>query len=345
MKKISEFEYIKKFSGQFLKNLPKQVTGIGDDCAIIPYTSEKSLLLSTDTLVDTVHFLSHKMHPYDVAYKSLMVNISDIAAMGGVPLFVLLSLAISPDTEINWLDSFFEGLRDSCQKYSVNLIGGDTTKTPGKTVISLTIIGTAVTKNIKYRSSAQIGDLICLTGTIGDSAAGLKCYLEDLIPLNIINCGIKEKAKTGSDIEKIIYAHLRPRPHIEEGLLLSKSNDVNALIDISDGIESDVRRIMENSRCGAEIELIDLPLSSSFVKLADKYGWDCYELAITGGEDYCLMVTIRPDAYQKIATQFKNKIDSRLTVIGEIISIDEGLLIKKNNKVINFKNHGYDHFR
>ncbi len=333
-KRISEFDYIKRFSAKFTSNLPEDVLGIGDDCAVIPYNDEISVLYSTDTLIDGVHFLSSKMPPRDIAYKSLVVNLSDIAAMGGRPEYVLLAIAVPKDMDSDILDDFFAGFEDGCNQYGVFLIGGDTTKDPDRLTITVTVIGFAQKELIKLRSTAKHNDVICVTGNIGDSVGGLHCYLHDL--------GLD---KSSAHYEKLKQTHLRPRPHIKEGLWLSRHGGVNAMIDISDGIESDIQRIMEASLCGAVIELDSLPLSKEFNAVANEQGWNSYEMAVTGGEDYCLLITIDQDCYDEVADAYNHEFGYPLTIIGKILPADAGLRFELNKKSINLNRRGYDHFR
>ncbi len=331
LKDFGEFAFIKRFSPQFLENLPPEVTGIGDDCAVIPYNDSESLLLTTDTLVDTVHFISSRIKAADLGYKSLTVNLSDIAAMGGVAEYALLSLSVPPDREIKWLDEFFAGFKECCDEYRVNLIGGDMTKTPDKFVITVTVTGRAVTRNIKYRSNAGEGDIICVTGIIGDSVGGLHCYLND-VPASKEVAALKE-------------AHFRPRPHLEEGRWLSRFENIHTMIDISDGIESDIRRIMESSGCGAEIELTSLPLSGSFRKVCREQNWNPCELAVTGGEDYCLLLTVDPGGFEEISRRFQDEFAFPLTAIGRILPEEQGLTFLLDNKRKDLTGAGFDHFR
>lgn len=331
LKDFGEFAFIKRFSPQFLQNLPQGVTGIGDDCAVIPYDKKHSLLLTVDTLVDSVHFIGSKIKAADLGHKSLAVNLSDIAAMGGEPDYALLALSVPPDREISWLDDFFRGFKECCSEYGVMLVGGDMTKTPDKLAISVTVTGKSITQNIKYRSSARIGDVICVTGVIGDSVGGLQCYLNDL--------------PASKEVDALKEAHFRPRPHLKEGLWLSNFESVHSMIDISDGIESDIRRIMESSGWGAEIELTALPLSQAFKKVSKQQNWNAYDLAATGGEDYCLLLTVAPDDFENISRSFYDEFSSPLTVIGKIVPRERELTFFFDHKRIVLTEAGFDHFR
>lgn len=330
--RISEFDYIKIIAGMFSSNLPAGVKGIGDDCAVVPFFDNKSLLLTTDTLIDSVHFLSDRMPAYDIARKSLVVNISDIASMGGKPVYVLLALSVPKSVSQEWVNSFFSGLNEACEEYVVTLIGGDTTCSPDKIVITITVIGIADEDKIKYRSAAKTGDIISVTGIIGDSTGGLFCYLE-------------EPAGLDEEVEILKKAHLNPRPHLREGQWLADRKEVGAMIDISDGIESDIQRILESSKCGADIELSHLPLSKHFSGVAEHNKWNRYEMAVSGGEDYCLLLTIRPEKYEIISEAYRKEFSLPLTAIGEIVDSKKGLIWRLHGEQIEIQRRGYDHFR
>ncbi len=328
LKELGEFNFINNFSPKFLTGLPQGVRGIGDDCAVIPSSGDETYLLSTDTLVDSVHFLKDKISPTALAIKSLTVNVSDVAAMGGQPLYILLAVSTPADIELAWIKEFFDGIRKGCDQYGVSLIGGDMTKSPIHLVITVTVIGKALRSNIKYRSTAQTGDVICVTGNIGDSVGGLFCYRDAL--------------SSTPDTSQLITQHLNPRAHIEEGLWLSQEKGVNAMIDISDGVESDIKRIMEKSKCGASLELSHLPLSDAFMRVGKEMNWNVYEMAVTGGEDYCLLLTVDPASFEDISTRYNRIFHHPLTAIGTII--DQELMIKYQGKTITLNQKGYDHF-
>jgi thiamine-monophosphate kinase len=327
---IGEFGFINRIAPQFLKDIPDGVTGIGDDCAVIPWKENESLLVTTDMLIEDIHFLRTKISPRDLGYKSLAVNLSDIAAMGGTPESAFLSLGIPGDIAIEWLDDFYTGLNNLANQEHILLLGGDTTKSPAHLVINITVIGKADSQLIKYRSTAKQGDIICVTGFIGDSGGGLKSLMEEK-PLD-------------DDIIYLIRRHNSPRAHLAEGVWLAKQEGVHAMMDVSDGIDSDLRRIMEKSRCGAEINIDNLPISQQLREVSGVFDWNSDEIAITGGEDYCLLITVDPGLYNIISGKFEKEFHRKLPGIGLITNEEGKLKYFKNEKLVVIQGHGFDHF-
>ena len=272
--------------------------GIGDDCAVIPLSPEtggapaSDLLVSTDMLVEGTHFLMEDISPRQLGWKSAAVNISDIAAMGGKPIATFLSLALPKTLPEQWMQEFMEGYNGISEKYGAALLGGDTTCSPDRICINVTVLGTCPRGKAKLRSAARPGDLVCVTGTLGDSAAGLRLILG----------GQKGAAP------RLMDRHYTPTPRVEEGLALSCLPGVHAMMDISDGVGSDLRHILDESGVGARIDTGKLPISKELQALCSEKGWDPKELALSGGEDYELLFTMDPQETPDIP----------YTVIGEI---------------------------
>lgn len=328
---LGEFGLIHHFAPRFLQHLPPDIQGIGDDCAIMPYKDEHSLLVTTDMLIENVHFLTSKISPEDLGHKSLAVNLSDIAAMGGRPLYAFLSIGLPPTLEVSWLDRFFDGLEKLAKEENVLLLGGDTTSSLSGFIVNIVILGEAKNSQIKKRSQAVAGDLICCTGPLGSSGAGLKVLLEDL-PIDEMT-------------EVLVHSHHHPRPHLKEGQWLAAHPAVHAMIDVSDGIDSDVRRLMEQSHCGAEIDLNQLPLTTNLIKASERFGWNVEELAVTAGEDYCLLFTVDPKEYFQLQKEYETYFQSPLPVIGKITSHPLTLLyLGRDRKPVTIQKKGFDHF-
>lgn len=282
-----EFEFIADIRSKF--PAPEGIAGIGDDCAIIPQKNGLEMLVSTDMLVEGRHFLLDDISPRDLGWKSAAVNFSDIAAMGGRPLGSLLALALPRNLPRGWAESYMEGYREISEQYGFPLLGGDTTGSETGVCICVTVLGEAPLGGSRRRSAAREGDLVCVTGCLGDSAAGLQAILRHL--------------PDGGDVAVLKQRHHRPLPRIREGMELAASTGVHAMMDISDGIGSDLRHILEESGVGAEIDVAQLPLSGEMLRFCGAQGLDATELALCGGEDYELLFTVAADAEDELKIQ------------------------------------------
>lgn len=297
MQQLGEFGLIDRIRKMTSVPDPSWV-GIGDDCAVIPLSPEtggapaSDLLVSTDMLVEGTHFLMEDISPRQLGWKSAAVNISDIAAMGGKPIATFLSLALPKTLPEQWMQEFMEGYNGISEKFGAALLGGDTTCSPDRICINVAVLGTCPRGKAKLRSAARPGDLVCVTGTLGDSAAGLRLILG----------GQKGAAP------RLMDRHYTPTPRVEEGLALSCLPGVHAMMDISDGVGSDLRHILDESGVGARIDTGKLPISKELQALCSEKGWDPRELALCGGEDYELLFTMDPQETPDIP----------YTVIGEI---------------------------
>lgn len=309
MTPMGEFELIEAIKAG-VGRLPEGVVGIGDDCAVIPQKDGLETLVTSDMLIEGVHFIIEDVSPYRLGWKSAAVNLSDIAAMGGWPRGSFLSFALPKSLDSKWVEDFISGYSEISQRFGCPLLGGDTTSSLDSLCISVTLVGECKAGTSKKRSSAKVGDLVCVTGCLGDSAAGLKLILE--------RTGEGRAQVVGPpDEENLIQRHYLPLPRLEEGMRLIASDEVHAMMDISDGIGSDLRHILKASAVGAEIDCASLPLSEELQRVCAKRGWDSVELAISGGEDYELLFTIDPAA--------EKELDVSHYVIGRITEAASGL--------------------
>lgn len=286
-----EFDFIGDIREMFAK-LPKRgFEGIGDDCAVLPMGDEV-LVFTSDMLNEGVHFLTDKSTAYQIGYKSLMVNISDVAAMGATPVATLLSLALPEERFGEWSNSFMEGYYEASKKYGVKLVGGDTTKSHSGVCISVTAIGRAPKTDIKRRSKAKTGDVVMVTGELGASAAGLR---------DVLNGKLRTRNA------KI---HLMPEAQVREGEWLGKQEAVHAMCDISDGVASDLQHILDESKRSAVISA--LPVAKG-AELSDAFG---------GGEDYKLLITVDKSMADDLSKRFERKFGTPLYKIGRIVKPD-----------------------
>lgn len=331
LKKLGEFGFIERFANKFDKFIKNDELGIGDDCAIIPINSEESYVITTDLLVEDIHFLKEKISPQELGHKALAVNLSDIAAMGAEPQFSFLSIGIPENTAVSYLDAFIEGFYTLSEKHEVPLMGGDTTKTTDKLVINVMVVGRCKNSELHLRSMAKAGDLICVTGTLGDSAGGLQVILNEL--------------SENSDNDLLLKKHHTPVPRVEEGLFLGENLSVHAMIDISDGIASDLMHILKASKKSACVDMDALPISAQLRNAASKNNWNAIELATSGGEDYELLFTVKADDMNRLKKEYKGKFSEDIVVIGEIRNGKPNIIWLKEGKEVEFNQSGFNHFR
>lgn len=246
---------------------------IGDDAAVIPFTDTSSYVITQDILVEDIHFRLASQDIKSLAHKALHVNLSDIAAMGATPRYVLMGLSIPSDaTEVS---AFLKAFSKACKEVNVTLIGGDTTRSPNPWFISITVIGIAPTEHLKYRSTARPGDSLCLIGKLGYAHLGFTALEQEVTGLKLFK-----------------QAFHSPKACLDAGLWLGKQKAVHAMMDTSDGLYIDLKRLCEASQVSATIELTALPLSSTFLKACKHLNLDPIHTALTGGEDYGLLFTV-----------------------------------------------------
>jgi len=325
---IGEFGVIQRIRSTLRNFQQGAVVGIGDDTAVIEMSSDDLLLFTSDTLVENVHFKWDYTSFWQLGWKALAVNVSDIAATGGSPSYCLVSLGLSKDKEASLVDELYEGLKKMASLCKVGIIGGDLVYSP-VFFITISLLGRARKKEIVLRSGAQKGDLIYVTGELGTAAAGLTC-------LEKINLPIKQAVK-----EFLIEKHLNPSPRWKEGREIARKKVATAMIDISDGLYSDLTRLSEESGVGAVIYEEDLPTASSTRELAKALKKSILEWVLYGGEDYELLFTISPSKRELI----EKELDFSFTLIGEILDKKEGIsLMDKKGTRIRMESKGYNHF-
>ena len=319
---MGEFDLIKRYFSR--KSLQNGVSlSVGDDCAITSIPSGYQLAITTDTLVEGTHFLP-SISPADLAYKSVAVNLSDLAAMGATPTWMSLALTL-PEIKEAWLAEFSQSLFAILDRYGVSLIGGDTTK--GPLSITLTAQGFLPKNQGLFRHQAKVGDWIFVSGFLGDSAAGLDLLLQN------------RKIENESD-RYFIQRHLHPTPRVELGLALRAFSC--CALDISDGLLADLGHILERSQVGAEIYLENLPLSHHLCTQYEQT--QAEKFALTGGEDYELCFTVSEEKREEMEQVLRSQ-GIKVTRIGQILPATSGLNLLKNGKKMALPTHiGFDHF-
>ncbi len=310
-KAVDEFELIQKY---FVRSdeAPGVTTGIGDDGAVLQPDSGRELIAVIDTLVEGIHF-PDGIDPFDIGYRSVAVNLSDIAAMGARPRWMTLALTL-PSAEESWVSRFAEGLHAAAAEFQVALVGGDTTL--GKSlVVSVQITGDVVTGTAIQRSGAQVGDQIFVTGTVGDAAAGL------------------ELLSAGNPDNYLSARFLRPKARVDYGQALS--GIATAAIDLSDGLFADLSKLLNASGVGGVLQIDKLPLSKELCAIFDPETQR--RLALSGGDDYELCFTAPADSAPVLSGLLVTNIGS--------VTDDESLVCHLDGQVVSFEDNGYRHFQ
>ncbi|MGL5385697.1 MAG: thiamine-phosphate kinase [Serratia sp. (in: enterobacteria)] len=318
-----EFDLIARYFDRF-KSVRRDVQlGIGDDCALLAVPEKQLLAISTDTLVSGIHFLAD-IDPADLGYKALAVNLSDLAAMGADPAWLSLALTL-PEVNEEWLKAFSDSLFEQMNYYGMQLIGGDTTR--GPLSMTLTIHGLIPAGRALTRSGARIGDWIYVTGTLGDSAAGLAI--------------LQDRLQVSDQVSRdyLLARHLRPQPRVLQGQALRDL--ASSAIDLSDGLISDLQHVLKASECGARIELDELPMSQTLTSNTDAE--QALRWALTGGEDYELCFTV-PEINRGALEVALSHLGADYTCIGQIGPQSEGMKFYRDQQEVELPWSGYDHF-
>ncbi|MGP9418320.1 thiamine-phosphate kinase [Ewingella sp. AOP9-I1-14] len=318
-----EFDLIARYFNRYRTARRDVQLGIGDDCALLTVAEKQLLAVSTDTLVEGIHFLK-TIDPADLGYKALAVNLSDLAAMGADPAWVSLALTL-PEVNTEWLEAFSDSLFDQLNYYGMQLIGGDTTR--GPLSMTLTIQGLIPMERALTRSGAGVGDWIFVTGSLGDSAAGLALLLDQLTVDN------------AEHRDTLLQRHLRPTPRILQGQALRGL--ATAAIDISDGLISDLKHVLSASGCGARIDLDALPLSEALLGSVD--GDRALKWALTGGEDYELCFTV-PEINRGALDVALSHLGVDFTCVGQMAPLSEGITFLRSGEPVELDWQGFDHF-
>ena len=330
LKEIGEFGFIRRIAPLGDIRSEGVIKGIGDDCAVIALEGDRCQLVTTDLLVERVHFLLEWSSPEVLGAKSLAVNLSDIAACGGTPQDAFISVAVPDRIEVEWLEAFYRGMADHAQRFGVNLLGGDTTGSRSDLVINVAVTGIVSRNEVLCRHTARAGDAIVITGPLGESGAGLHMLLQPV--------DIPPEVKT-----PLVKAHLEPQPHVNEGRFLASSGACTAAIDVSDGLSSDLWHLCEDSGIGAVIYEDKLPVSEELSRAGEVTGTDPLHWVLNGGEDYVLLAAIKPDMLQGLQSQAREN-GIILQEIGRFVEGDRMELVRTDGSRHDISAGGWDHF-
>lgn len=316
LKSLGEFGLIKHLTEHVELYNESTLKGIGDDAAVIKCQNEKQALVSTDMLVEGIHFDLTYVPLKHLGYKAITVNLSDICAMNGVPKQVTVSIAASSRFSVEALEELYSGILYACKRYNVDLIGGDTTSSTSGLVLSITAIGEAEKEKITYRNGAKEKDLLCVTGDLGGAYMGLQILEREKFVF-------KDNPNIQPDLEGndyILERQLKPEARLDVIELLQKLNiQPTSMIDVSDGLASEIIHLCEQSEVGCELYEDKIPIDPQTFDRAREFSLDPTVCALSGGEDYELLFTIPMSDYDKV----KGQMD--ITVIGHMTPKSAGI--------------------
>ncbi|MEC7895587.1 MAG: thiamine-phosphate kinase [Bacteroidota bacterium] len=335
IEEIGEFGLINRIDSKFNSNRKSTIIGIGDDSAIID-NSKSLTLITSDMLIEGVHFDLSFFPLKHLGYKSVVVNLSDIYSMNGCPNQIILNIGLSSKFSLKAIDEFYDGIKIACDEYFVDLVGGDTTSSITGMVISCTAIGTVLKKNISLRSGAKEHDVLCVSGDLGRSFLGLKILQrEKRVFLN--NPEMQPKLNI---YKNIIEKQLRPVARVDIINILKEYKIIpSSMIDISDGLASEILHLSEASNLGAKIFEEKLPILEETKLVAKEFDLNFSNCALNGGEEYELLFSITPNEYELIK---KNNID--IKPIGYFTKDKSKKIVLSNGKENELKSFGWKHF-
>lgn len=323
VEELGEFGLIDRIKA-YLKIEDIEIPGPGDDTAILPFSEEKVLLFTADMLLEDVHFNPTFSTPYQVGWKSIAANLSDIASMGGLPRYALISLGLASNTPVEFVDELYRGMEEIASHFGLQLVGGDTNRSE-KMVISVALLGECEKEYVCKRSGAKVGDKIVISGFTGESEAGLICLKRRL-------------SRDLPSMEAMVKKHLEPYPRLNEARRLAEKKVVCAMIDLSDGLSNDLHQLTKSSGVSARIFLDRIPISEGVADLSQRLKLDPFDLILYGGEDYELLFTTSNE-------ENLPQLEIPLSIIGEIILSEDGVLqIDKEGRKKRLPFKGYRHF-
>jgi thiamine-monophosphate kinase len=323
-----EFAFIDRIKPNKIHN-QQLITGIGDDAALVGLPQDMDQIICLDTMVEKVHFTSETMTPKQIGYKALAVNISDIAAMGGVPAYYLVSIAIPNTWSQEDVVSIYGGMQELSEAYRIDLIGGDTVSSPGPLMVSVTVIGYVEKGKKLLRSNANPGDVVFITGTVGDSSAGLDLLLQH-----------GQKHSYHQNEIYLTERHQLPSPRVDIGRYLAKLERVS-LNDISDGVASEANEIAKASSVNIYIEEHNIPLSKQILQYNEH---KAIEYALYGGEDFELIGTMSPTDWDSFQHRMEER-NIRVTKVGRVVKGEGEVYLSQKGSLTLLEKKGYNHFR
>ncbi|MBC7220769.1 thiamine-phosphate kinase [Candidatus Bipolaricaulota bacterium] len=328
---VGEFPVIERMAEIVGRTRPDVAVGIGDDAAALDLGGEDLILLTVDSQVEGRHFVRDRTEPQLLGRRLLAVNASDIAAMGGRPTHAVVSVVLPPELELAWVEALCTGLALEADQLGIGVVGGNVARSGDGIVLDLALVGRVARGRLLTRGGAKVGDLVLVTGALGEAAAGL--YLSE------------HPEVAEADREALLARHLAPTPRVAEGQLIAASGLATAMIDLSDGLAGDVAHVCDRSGVGVRIHAPSLPVSPGVERVAARMGKQRWELALFGGEDFELVFTVPPDAADGLAARVSAEAGTPASVVGEVLPAGAGRwLVLPDGHEVPLEPRGFTHF-
>ena len=331
---LGEFALIERIAARLPTYRQDVRAAVGDDVAVLGWDDDHYQLATCDIQVEGVHFQRESITAFQLGRRALAINLSDIAAKGGTPEHLLVSLAVRPDLEVEWVEELYDGLGQEASRYGMDIVGGNLSRTEGPIVVDIFLLGKVARQEVLLRSGAQPGDLVLVTGYLGEAAAG-RAVLAGMVS------GLSQEER-----RRLVAAHLTPTPRLREGQAIARSRLATAMLDLSDGLGSDIGHLCDQSGVGVRLWAERLPISPAARDLAQSVGREVWELALGGGEDYELCLTVPPDRERGVAQAVESETGTLVTCVGEILKKAAGRhLVLPGGEEVPLASLGWDHFQ
>lgn len=329
---LGEFELIERIASRLPEYRDDVWVGVGDDVAVLALDADTLQLATCDIQVEGVHFKMKPITPHQLGRRVAAINLSDIAAKGGTPEHFLISLALPGELDVHWVDGLYDGLREEAARYGADIVGGNVARTGGPAVVDAFLLGRVRRDEVLLRSGARPGERVLVTGSLGEAAAGLGVQGQ-------------EGGAAAEGREKVVQAYLTPTPRVREGRAIAKSGVATSMIDLSDGLSSDIGHICAQSGVGVRLWADRLPISNATREAGGLTEGPVWTLALEGGEDYELCLTVPSGREEALMGGVKEETGTELTCVGEILEREEGRwLVLPDGSEVTLESRGWDHF-
>jgi thiamine-monophosphate kinase len=327
---MAEFDLIAKLRTAIGSPGPGTLVGLGDDTAVYEPAGQLELL-TCDAFVEGVHFRRDFASFEEIGAKCMVANVSDVAAMGGFPSKAVLSICVPHDMTDGDVEALYRGALDVCRRYGAEIVGGDTVGSPGGLVVSVALTGAADRERVVTRAGAVVGDAVVVTGSLGGSEAGLRALTQ----------GLPDEGRVGRAKRR----HLWPEARVAEAQALLEVATPHAMIDVSDGLSSDVWHIAEESDAGIQLRADSIPVAPCAVEVAERLGADAVELALASGEEFELVVTLPAGEVERAAEHVEAVTGTPVTRIGTVTPASKGCVLMRADGAAPLERRGYEHLK